>query len=47
MKKHHHAGLIVRSGDPERVRHLLEEYSGEFARRFLAKLPPMESLTPL
>ena len=39
MKKHHHAGLIVKSEDPERVRELLEEYSGEFARRFLASMP--------
>ena len=46
LKKHHHAGLIVRSGNPERVEHLLEEYSAEFARRFLASLPPLDRLTP-
>ena len=46
IKKDHHAGLIVRSVDPGRVRELLEEYSAEFARRFLATLPPMEKLTP-
>ena len=46
MKKHHHAGMIVRSEDPERVRELLERYSDEFARRFLASMPPMEGLTP-
>ncbi len=46
MKKHHHAGLIVRSGNPARVEQLLDEYSAEFARRFLAALPPMERLTP-
>jgi len=46
MKKHHHAGLIVRSGDPERVKALLGEYSQEFARKFLASMPPMQSLTP-
>jgi biotin carboxylase len=46
LKKHHHAGLIVRSGKPERVKELLDEYSAEFARRFLASLPPPESLTP-
>jgi len=40
MKKHHHAGLIVRSKDPERVRHLLDRYAAEFAERFLARLPP-------
>jgi len=47
LKKHHHAGLIVRSGNPERVKQLLEEYSAEFARRFLASLPPLEKLTPM
>ncbi|HEX4286939.1 MAG TPA: ATPase [Terracidiphilus sp.] len=40
MKKHHHAGLIVRSPRPGRVKELLEQYSGEFAEKFLAKLPP-------
>jgi biotin carboxylase len=40
MKKHHHAGLIVRSTRAERVRELLEQYSAEFARRFLAQMPP-------
>jgi biotin carboxylase len=39
MKKHHHAGMIVKSDDPERVRELLEQYSEEFARRFLASMP--------
>jgi biotin carboxylase len=45
MKKHHHAGLIVRSTDPERVRKLIEEYADEFARRFLASMPPPEKPT--
>jgi biotin carboxylase len=40
MKKHHHAGLIVRSPDPERVRLLLEDYSERFAREYLAVAPP-------
>jgi biotin carboxylase len=39
MKKHHHAGLIVKSDDPERVRTLTEQYADEFARRFLALMP--------
>jgi len=39
MKKHHHAGMIVKSDDPNRVRELLETYSEEFARRFLASMP--------
>ncbi len=36
MKKHHHAGLIVQSPDPERIRTLLEEYSQQFLERFCA-----------
>lgn len=39
MKKHHHAGLIVRSEDPLRVKELLEQYSAAFAERFLAQMP--------
>jgi biotin carboxylase len=39
MKKHHHAGLIVRSENPKRVQHLLEDYSAQFARMFLASMP--------
>ena len=31
---------------PRRVKQLLEEYSAEFARQFLASLPPLERLTP-
>jgi biotin carboxylase len=45
MKKHHHAGMIVKSDDPERVRELLEEYSAEFAQRFLASMPPPDKPT--
>ena len=45
MKKHHHAGLIVRSPRAERVRRLLEEYSAEFARLYLATLPPPDKPT--
>jgi hypothetical protein len=40
MKKHHHAGLIVRSPRSSRVRELLDKYSGEFAEKFLASMPP-------
>lgn len=40
MKKHHHAGLIVRSPRPERVAELLDQYSVGFAERFLARMPP-------
>jgi len=45
MKKHHHAGMIVKSADPQRVKELLEEYSEEFARRFLASMPPPDKPT--
>ena len=45
MKKHHHAGLIVRSERPERVRELLDEYSGRFAQMFLATMPAPEKPT--
>jgi len=40
VKKHHHAGLIVRSQNPERVRSLLEDYSQRFATEYLAVQPP-------
>jgi biotin carboxylase len=43
IQKHHHAGMIVRSEDPERVRQLLDSYSEEFARRFLATMPPWKA----
>jgi hypothetical protein len=45
MKKHHHAGLLVRSDSPDRVRELVEDYAGEFARRFLASMPAPEKPT--
>lgn len=45
MKKHHHAGLIVCSESAGRVRELLDRYSTEFARRFLAALPPPDKPT--
>lgn len=40
MKKHHHAGLLVCSEKPERVKDLVDLYSAEFAQRFLASMPP-------
>jgi biotin carboxylase len=45
MKKHHHAGLIVRSHRPERVAELLEDYSARFAQMFLATMPAPEKPT--
>lgn len=40
LKKHHHAGLIVRSPQAARVAQLLDEYSAAFAEKFMAKMPP-------
>jgi biotin carboxylase len=45
MKKHHHAGLIVRSSQPDRVEELVDTYSAEFARLFLASMPAPEKPT--
>jgi biotin carboxylase len=45
IKKHHHAGLILRSTDPQRVPSLLESYSRRFAGEFLAVEPPTEKPT--
>jgi len=45
MKKHHHAGLIVRSEKPERVAQLLDEYSQAFVHQFLASMPPPDRPT--
>ncbi|HWW16646.1 MAG TPA: ATP-grasp domain-containing protein [Candidatus Dormibacteraeota bacterium] len=42
IKKHHHAGLILRSKDPGRVQALLESYAQRFAEEFLAVEPPRE-----
>lgn len=42
IKKHHHAGLVLRSNDPERVRSLLENYAPRFVEDFLAVEPPRE-----
>jgi biotin carboxylase len=39
LKKHHHAGLIVASKDPERIQELLESYIPRFYQDFHASLP--------
>jgi biotin carboxylase len=38
MHKHHHAGLLVRSGSPERVEQLVGEYSVRFLDDFCARM---------
>jgi biotin carboxylase len=45
IKKHHHAGLILRSTDQQRVHALLENYAQRFAHEFLAVEPPREKPT--
>src|SRR6202451_2162498 len=45
IKRHHHAGLVLRSGDAGRVPGLLENYSQRFATEFLAVEPPREKPT--
>jgi biotin carboxylase len=45
MKKHHHAGLIVESPDPERVRSLLEDYGQRFMQTYLAVQPAPDKPT--
>jgi biotin carboxylase len=45
IKKHHHAGLILRSTDAARVPLLLESYAQRFAQEFLAVEPPREKPT--
>jgi len=45
IKKHHHAGLILRSDDPRRIQTLLEAYSQRFAQEFLAVEPPRDKPT--
>jgi len=45
IKRHHHAGLILRSEYPGRVPALLEGYAQRFAQEFLAVEPPREKPT--
>jgi biotin carboxylase len=40
LKKRHHAGLVLRSPDPDRVQALLQAYAARFAVDFLAIEPP-------
>jgi len=45
IKRHHHAGLVLRSKDAERLPALLENYARRFAEEFLAIEPPREKPT--
>jgi biotin carboxylase len=42
IRKHHHAGVIVRSPDPLRVEALIEDYMQRFYRDYFATAPPPE-----
>jgi biotin carboxylase len=45
IKKHHHAGLVLKSAGPERIPALLEEYARRFAEEFMAVEPPRDKPT--
>jgi biotin carboxylase len=45
IKRHHHAGLVLRSNDPKRIPTLLENYAQRFADEFMAVAPPREKPT--
>jgi len=45
IKKHHHAGLLLRSSDPQRIPDLLQSYAERFAHDFLAVEPPRDKPT--
>jgi hypothetical protein len=45
IKRHHHAGLVMRSSDPHRIPTLLEGYARRFAEEFLAVEPPRDKPT--
>jgi biotin carboxylase len=45
IKRHHHAGLVLKSADPQRIPTLLESYAQRFAHDFLAVEPPRDKPT--
>jgi biotin carboxylase len=45
IKKHHHAGLVLKSSDPQRIPALLENYAQRFAAEFMAVEPPKDKPT--
>jgi len=45
IKRHHHAGLILRSTDPQRLQTLLEDYARRFSEDFLAVAPQRDKPT--
>ena len=45
IKKHHHAGLVLRSTDPHQIPALFENYARRFAEEFMAIEPPKDKPT--
>jgi biotin carboxylase len=45
IKKHHHAGLVLRSSDPNRLPGLLESYAQRFSQEFTAVEPQRDKPT--
>ena len=45
IRKHHHAGLVLKSPDPHRIPGLLENYARRFAEEFMAVEPPRDKPT--
>ena len=45
IKKHHHAGLVLKSSTPDRIPALLENYAQRFAQDFMAVEPPRDKPT--
>lgn len=46
LTKRHHAGFVITSQDPGRIKFLLDEYIQRFSHDFLATLPPPEIRPP-
>ena len=45
IKKHHHAGLLLRSSDPQKIPALLDSYAVRFAQDFMAVQPMKDKPT--
>ena len=45
IRKHHHAGLILRSDSPAQIEHLLTKYRERFERDFLTSMPAPDKPT--
>ena len=45
INKHHHAGLVLKSANPQRISVLLEDYARRFSHDFMAVEPPRDKPT--